>query len=129
MTAKIKAANRAKPAPVQHLVKNGRRMVLLEESAYERLLIKADEWEPLLPEPLPSGNYPADEALAVILARKIIRQRRRLGLTQAELARRAGIRAETLNRLEHCKHSPSVATVEKIDRALKEAEAEDTRGR
>jgi transcriptional regulator with XRE-family HTH domain len=40
------------------------------------------------------------------------------------LARRAGIRPETLNRIEQAKRSPSVATVEKIDRALKAAEAE-----
>jgi len=67
-------------------------MVLLEEAEYERLQRKADEWEPLLPVPLPSGNYPALEYLRASLARKIIRQRRRAGLTQVELARRAGIR-------------------------------------
>jgi DNA-binding XRE family transcriptional regulator len=39
-------------------------------------------------------------ALRVSLAQKIIRDRRRLGLTQAELARHAGIRAESLNRIE-----------------------------
>ena len=59
------------------------------------------------------------------LARKIVRHRRRAGLTQVELARRAGIRAETLNRIEQGRHSPSVPTVEKIDRALKKAEKEE----
>ena len=87
--------------------------------------MKADEWEPLLPEPNADGNYPALEALRVSLARKIIRHRRRAGLTQAELARRAGIRPETLNRIEHGDRSPSIATIEKIDRALKAAEADD----
>ncbi len=100
----------------------GKRMVVLEESEYERLKQKADEWEPLLPEPLPDGNYPAREYMLASIARSIVRHRRRLGLTQVELARRAGIRPETLNRIEQGKHSPSVATVEKIDRALKEAE-------
>jgi DNA-binding XRE family transcriptional regulator len=98
-------------------------MVLVEEREYQRLREKADEWEPLLPEPLPNGNYPALEYARASLARKIIRHRRRLGLTQVDLARRAGIRPETLNRIEQGKHSPSVATVEKIDRALKKAEA------
>jgi len=77
-----------------------------------------------LPEPLPDGNYPAVEYLRVSLARKIIRHRRRVGLTQAELARRAGIRPETLNRVEHGKRSPRLRTVEKIDRALREVERE-----
>ena len=102
----------------------GKRMVVLEEREYERLKQKADEWEPLLPEPLPGGNYPAREYMLASIARSIVRHRRRLGLTQVELARRAGIRPETLNRIEQGKHSPSVATVEKIDRALKEAENE-----
>ena len=86
---------------------------------------RADEWEPLLPEPNAEGNYPAVAYARASLARKIIRDRRRLGLSQVELARRAGIRPETLNRLEHAKHSPTVATVEKIDRALKATEAEE----
>ena len=120
---KTKAATRVKAAP-EHVTRNGRRFVVLEESEYERLRRKADEWEPLLPAPLPSGNYPAVEYLRASLARKIVRARRRAGLTQVDLARRAGIRPETLNRLEQGKHSPSAATVEKIDRALCEAEEE-----
>ena len=60
---------------------------------------------------------PRLEYARVSLARKILRHRRRVGLTQVELARRAGIRPETLNRIEHGKHSPSVAIIEKIDRA------------
>src|SRR6266849_5661066 len=59
------------------------------------------------------------------IARDIIRDRNRLGLSQAELARRAGIRPETLNRIEKGKRSPSVRTVDKIERALRKAEEED----
>jgi len=59
------------------------------------------------------------EALAVLQARDILRTRRKLGLTQVELARRAGIRPETLNRIEHGRNRPSVPTMAKIDRALK----------
>jgi DNA-binding XRE family transcriptional regulator len=99
-------------------------MVMLEESEYERLRQKADEWEPLMPEPLPSGNYPAARALAVIQARNILRARRQLGLSQAELARRAGIRPETLNRIEQGRNKPSVPTIAKLDRALRAAETD-----
>jgi len=108
-------------ATPEYLTRNGRRMVILEESEYQRLRLKADEWEPLMPEPLPSGNYPAAEALAVIQARNILQARRKLGLSQVELARRAGIRAE-LNRIEQGRNKPSVPTIAKIDRALKKAE-------
>ena len=113
----------SKPASPDRLRRNGRQMVLLEESEYDRLLQKADEWEPLLPEPLPNGNYPAVEYLRASLARKIIRARRRAGLTQVELARRAGIRPETLNRIEKGKSTPDTSTVEKLVRALERAEA------
>ena len=102
----------------------GKRMVLLEPAEFDRLLVKADEFEPLMPDRLPDGNYPAVEALTISLAIKIIRHRRRLGLTQAELARRAGIRAESLNRIEQGHVVPSIRTVDKIDRALREAEGE-----
>jgi predicted transcriptional regulator len=74
-----------------------------------------------LPEPDADGNRPALEFLQVSIARTIIRQRRRLGLTQADLARRAGIRPESLNRIEQGRVSPGVRTIEKIDRALREA--------
>ena len=72
-----------------------------------------------------NGYYPAQEAMAVSLARDIIRSRRRLGLTQLELAARAGIRPETLNRIEQGKHPPSPRTVDKIDLALKKADAKE----
>ena len=101
---------------------HGRRVVILDQAEYERLREKADEWEPRMPEPDAEGNFPAVEALRVSLARKIIRHRRRLGLSQAELARRAGIRPQTLNRIEHAWNTPSVDTIKKIEQALAKAE-------
>src|SRR5205823_3132189 len=91
-------------------------------SEYQPPLQKTDEWEPPMPAPDADGNYPAVEALRVSLARKILRHRRRVGWTQTELARRAGVRVETLHRIERGTHSPSVATIGKIERALQEAE-------
>ncbi|HEV3256636.1 MAG TPA: helix-turn-helix transcriptional regulator [Gemmataceae bacterium] len=118
-----KRSGRSRPSGPAYRTIHGKRMVVLEEAEYLRLKQKADEWEPLLPQPDSDGNYPAREYMLASIARSVIRHRRRLGLSQAELARRAGIRPETLNRIEQAKHSPSVATIEKIDRALKEAEA------
>jgi ribosome-binding protein aMBF1 (putative translation factor) len=99
----------------------GRRMVLLSEAEFNELMRHADLGEPALPEADADGNRPADAYAAVSQARGILRARRKLGLSQADLARRAGIRPETLNRIEHGKNTPSVPTIAKIDKALKQA--------
>ncbi len=106
---------------VQTITLFGQRFVVLPEADYRELV--GETWEPPMPEPDVEGNYPAVEAARVVLARKIIRRRRAAGLTQAELAKRARVRVETLSRLEHAKHSPNVVTVDKILRTLDEAEA------
>ncbi|MGC8553726.1 MAG: hypothetical protein ACP5O7_12825 [Phycisphaerae bacterium] len=83
---------------------NGRRMVQLPEKEYRELARRAgsslDGTDlPPLPRPGTDGNYPALEYARISLARKIIRDRKRLGLSQTELARQAGIPAASLNRL------------------------------
>jgi DNA-binding XRE family transcriptional regulator len=114
----------------KRLTVKGKRMVMLEETEFDRLLRQADEWEPALPEPDADGNYPAVEFAFASLAIEIIRDRRRLGLTQAELARRAGIRLDTLIRIESGARRPSaVRTIEKIDQALKKAERQAAKAR
>ncbi len=116
---------------VQTLTVAGQRFVLLPESEYRRLQADSGESGPQLPPPDAQGNYPAAATLRAMVARDIVQHRRALGLSQAELARRAGIRVETLNRLEQGKHSPSIRTVEQLDRALQAAEAQagETRAR
>jgi DNA-binding XRE family transcriptional regulator len=103
---------------VKRMTVDGKRVVILDEAEYDRLMIKADEFEPPMPEPNAEGNYPALEAIRADLALRIIRHRRKAGLTQAELARRAGIRPESLNRIEQGRVDPSVRTIEKIDKVL-----------
>jgi predicted transcriptional regulator len=71
-----------------------------------------------------TGNLPAVAYARASLARKIIRQRRAAGLSQVQLARRARIRPETLNRIERGKVAPAIRTVERIVRALEAAEAD-----
>jgi len=99
----------------------GKAYVLLPREEYERLvtLAKAAELHPL-PEPDSEGNYPAVELATAGLARKIIRDRAAAGLTQRKLAKLAGISFENLCRIETGKHVPSVRTIQKIDRAIKE---------
>ena len=107
---------------IQTITLAGKRFVVLEEKEFERLQREPDTWESPMPARLPNGNYSV-EAVRVSLARKLIRRRRAVGLTQMELAKRAGIRPETLSRVERGEHSPSVTTVEKIDKALAKVEA------
>ena len=76
---------------------------------------------PPLPAANADGNYPAVEYARASLARKIIRDRVAAGLTQRDLAERAGISFEQLGRIERGKHTPSVPIIDKIDRALKQA--------
>ncbi len=91
-----------------------------DESERLTTLAKAGELPPL-PEPDAHGNYPAVEYARASLARKIIRDRVAAGLSQRDLAMRAGVRVETLCRIETGKHIPSVPTIDKLDRALKQA--------
>lgn len=63
-----KESRKPRVLQAQYLAIAGKRMVLLEEEEYIRLRQKADDWEPLLPEPDANGFYPADETLGVILA-------------------------------------------------------------
>jgi DNA-binding XRE family transcriptional regulator len=67
------------------------------------------------------GCYPAQEAIRIGLARTIIERRKAAGWTQEELARAAGVRQETVSRLETGKHAPNIRTVDRIDLALKSA--------
>jgi DNA-binding XRE family transcriptional regulator len=102
---------------------NGEKYAVLPMKDYRRLLAAGgitDEEEGLPPMPprRANGDYPAIAAARVSIARDIIRSRRAVGLSQAELARRSGIRVETLNRIEKAKVTADIATMEKIDKVL-----------
>jgi predicted transcriptional regulator len=73
---------------------------------------------PRLPNADPRGNFPAVEYARVSIARDIRSARVRAGLSPSELAGRAGIRLETLARLEMGKHSARLQTLLSIERAL-----------
>lgn len=101
---------------------DGKKFVILEEAEYRRLRCLAGDSALRLPKKDAAGNYPAREALAVSIAREVLKRREALGWTQERLAKFAKVRAETIHRLETGKHAPTVKTVEKIDRALATAE-------
>jgi DNA-binding XRE family transcriptional regulator len=96
---------------------HGDTFVLVPQDEYREMVRRPDPLS--MPPKTESGNYPALEAARVIMARSIIRDRKAIGVTQKALAAEAGIRAETLNRIENGRVMPDTSTLTKIDLALK----------
>jgi DNA-binding XRE family transcriptional regulator len=103
----------------------GKQFVLLPEIEYDRLCREAgvastaDSAElPSLPKPDKNGRIPALEYARISLARDLIRDRKSVRLSQQELAELAGIRQETLSRIETGKHTATPKTVDKIMRVI-----------
>jgi DNA-binding XRE family transcriptional regulator len=109
----------------QHLSIDGKQYVLLPQAEYDKLRDRAgelaefsDDELPSLPKPDRQGRFPAEEYAKISLARDLIRSRRQARLSQQQLANLAGIRQETLSRIETGKHKASIRTIEKIEQAL-----------
>jgi mRNA-degrading endonuclease RelE of RelBE toxin-antitoxin system/DNA-binding XRE family transcriptional regulator len=77
---------------------------------------------------LRTGDYRLQFHARATIARNLIRDRVAARLTQRELAKLAGVPVETLCRIETGQRTPSVPTIDKIDRALKKIET-PTNGR
>ncbi|NOX55148.1 MAG: helix-turn-helix transcriptional regulator [Planctomycetes bacterium] len=114
------ARRKRRPIKCKRIELDGIRYVIVRESVFDRLCEKA--------------GVDAEEAAQITsedldwepasLAEKLVRRRLACGLSQAELARRAGIRPETLNRIERGHTTPDFATVRKLVVAMNEAERE-----
>ena len=120
-------AMRKDPTNVEHQVVelDGVRYAILRESVLNALCrragiaISTDESSAGARSPGPLDIDLDRESLAL----RLIERRRRADLTQAELARRAGVRVETLNRVERGKTMPDFSTIRKLVVAMNEAEA------
>ena len=113
---------RARPRlDYQLLELNGVRYVIVRESTFETLCRQAHlNWQELRVSK--EGLKPGLDLDGPSLAEKLIRRRVASGLSQAELARRAGIRPETLNRIERGRTTPDFATIRKLVIAMNTAE-------
>lgn len=98
----------------------GTRFVLIPEAEFAAI---EEASLPSLPPVLPDGSCEALPFVRASIARDTIKERRALGLTQAQLAKLAGIRQETLSRLESGKHRPNTRTIQRIDAVFKRKRA------
>jgi ribosome-binding protein aMBF1 (putative translation factor) len=92
-------------------------LVVLSRKDFNRLMEKAGML-PARPRRDAHGNVPARAAIDVSIARDLVTDRIRRGWTQTELARRSGVRLETISRIESGKHVPRQETLLKLERAL-----------
>jgi DNA-binding XRE family transcriptional regulator len=111
---------------VQSIELDGKRLFVLTQEAFEELMERAGVLPPL-PSPDRAGNSDAVAFARAAIARKLAARRIRAGWTQKELARRAGVRLETVCRLESGKHSPTRETIARLDHALAKAETRRAR--
>jgi ribosome-binding protein aMBF1 (putative translation factor) len=93
------------------------------------VLVPVDEYKELknrsqMPDFPPADANGSVDAIAFTrasIARGLVEDRKKVGMTQKELAEAAGIRVEILNRAERGVTVPSVRTLTKIETALKKA--------
>ena len=100
---------------------NGKTFILVPEVEYQDLTAMRAA-KPPYPSADTKGNFPAVQTGRVSIAREVIRRRETAGISQKGLAAKAGIRVETLNRIEKAKVTADTTTLAKIDRALRRAE-------
>lgn len=97
--------------------KNGKTYALVPLDAWQKLAT-GQVMMPELPRSDADGNVDAIAYARASIARTIIRDRVAAGLSQAQLAERAGITRQVLNRIEHARVMPDASTVAKIDKAI-----------
>ena len=125
MKTRKKLVPRARePVNYQLLVVSGQRFAILPERRLRELCSTAG----LLAssgEPRPAatrGTLGAATLDRAALASRLLTRRERVGLSQAALARLAGVRVETLNRVERGRTTPDFATIRKLILAIKKVE-------
>ncbi len=96
------------------LTLNGVDYVIVPRAEYEGRL-------PKLPPRDARRERPAKAAIQVVIARSLIRRRTDAGLGQKDLAELAGIRPETISRIESGRYRPRRETMLRLDEAIASA--------
>ena len=98
---------------LQTIEVKGERFVLVPEKQFRELTNM-----PALPPAAANGAVDAIAYARASVARDLILARRRLGLTQAQLSKRAKVRQETISRLESGMQTITENTMKKLWRVL-----------
>lgn len=88
--------------------------VVIPRAEYEQ----AQAFQPKLPPRDARGERPAKSAVQAVIAHSLIRRRTEAGLDQKHLAVLAGVRAETISRIESGRYRPRPETMLRIDQAI-----------
>ncbi|HSW02193.1 MAG TPA: helix-turn-helix transcriptional regulator [Sedimentisphaerales bacterium] len=100
--------------------RTGYQRVCLDGTWY--VIVREDEFREMT-RPRPEGTEDDLDAVSMSdqrLADRLLRRRQEAGLTQKDLALRAGVRVETLNRIEKGRTTPDFGTVRKLVNAMNE---------
>jgi len=119
VAAKKRRAENRQAIEHQTVELEGVRYVIVRQSLFSRLCEKAGVELPSDREDPLTDGFDMDRDS---LAEKLVSRRKAVGISQAELARRAGVRPETLNRIERARSTPDFSTIRKLVVAMNEAE-------
>ena len=95
------------------LMIDGKRFVVIPEAEYQGTLPPGESDT--------EANVPAIAYARASLARKLVAGRGKAGWSQAELAQRAGVRVETVSRIENGRNTPDERTFARLTNALRKA--------
>lgn len=106
---------------VATVTRHGKKFALVPIEAYHRYLAETRTNLPDYPPLDADGTRNALESIRVSIARRLIQDRTSAGLTQQQLAELAGVRQETISRIESGKHTATMRVVNKLDKAIRNA--------